>query len=139
MKQILLAFAFLIKGITTSTAQETYTLTINFTGMESDKGAVFVGIHDKKEDFLKKRFKEAVVKVTDKKATIVFEGLPEGTYAVSAFHDENDNKKMDTNFIGIPKEPIGVSNDAKGFMGPPKYKDAKFTVTKNTSLTIAVD
>ena len=40
----------------------------------------------------------------------------------------NNNKKMDTNFFGIPKEPIGISNDATGFMGPPKYKNAKFKV-----------
>mgnify|MGYP005997300017 FL=1 len=45
---------------------------------------------------------------------------------------------MDTNFLGIPKEPIGMSNNAKGFMGPPKYKDAKFNVTKDVVLTINV-
>ena len=43
-----------------------------------------------------------------------------------------------TNFLGIPKEPIGMSNDATGFMGAPKYKDAKFKVTKDTAITITV-
>ena len=36
---------------------------------------------------------------------------------------------MDTNFLGMPKEGVGASNDAKGFMGPPKYQDAKFRLT----------
>jgi uncharacterized protein (DUF2141 family) len=45
---------------------------------------------------------------------------------------------MDTNFLGIPKKPIGMSNDAKAFMGPPKYKDAKFMVDKNINMTIKV-
>jgi uncharacterized protein (DUF2141 family) len=64
--------------------------------------------------------------------------IPPGEYAISAFHDANDNKKMDTNLFGIPKEPIGISNNATGFMGPPKYNDAKFTVNKNTTLAITI-
>jgi len=107
--------------------------------MKSDIGSVYVGIHNKEEDFLKKRFKEAVISVIDKKAIAIFKELPTGEYAISAFHDENVNAKMDTNFIGIPKEPIGISNDATGFMGPPKYKDAKFMVTKNTNISIKIN
>jgi uncharacterized protein (DUF2141 family) len=45
------------------------------------------------------------------------------------FHDENDNNKMDNNFLGIPIEDYGCSNNAKGFMGPPKWIDAKFEVS----------
>lgn len=56
----------------------------------------------------------------------VFQNLPAGEYAVSVYHDENNNKKMDTNFFGIPKEGVGASNNARGHLGPPKYKDAKF-------------
>ena len=59
-------------------------------------------------------------------------------YAISVFHDKNDNKKMDTNFIGIPKEPIGCSNGATGFMGPPKYKKAKFTVATDVVIPVKV-
>ena len=81
---------------------------------------------------------ERFVKIEDNKAIVILEDIPTGVYAVSAFHDANDNKKMDTNFFGIPKEPIGVSNNAKGFMGPPKYKDAKFEVKKNITLSINV-
>ena len=50
-------------------------------------------------------------------------------YAVHVFHDLDSNGKMKTNFIGIPREPTGVSNEAKGKFGPPKFKDAKFAVT----------
>ena len=76
--------------------------------------------------------------MVDKKAIITLKDTPVGVYAVSAFHDINDNKKMDTNFLGIPKEPTGMSNNAKGFMGPPKYKDAKFKVLKDIKLTINI-
>jgi len=37
-------------------------------------------------------------------------GIPPGTYAIACYHDENDNGKLDTNFLGIPKEGTGASN-----------------------------
>jgi uncharacterized protein (DUF2141 family) len=46
---------------------------------------------------------------------------------VSVFHDENSNGKIDRNFMGIPKEGVGASNDAEGRFGPPKFDDARFT------------
>jgi uncharacterized protein (DUF2141 family) len=44
----------------------------------------------------------------------------------SVFHDENSNGKLDTNFMGIPREGVGASNDAKGHLGPPKFNAAAF-------------
>ena len=120
------------------TAQETFSVTVNFKGMKSDKGDLYIALYDKDGDFLKKAIKGEIVTVKEGKATVEFSGLPSGEYAISCFHDKNDNKKMDTNFFGIPKEPIGISNDATGFMGPPKYKDAKFMVDKDLSLVINV-
>ncbi len=54
--------------------------------------------------------------------------LKPGTYAAAPFHDENNNGEFDTNFLGIPKEGYGFSNDAKGGSGWPLYNDATFTV-----------
>lgn len=61
---------------------------------------------------------------TDKKAVCEFSGITAGTYAVSVFHDENSNGKLDTKFMGIPREGVGASNDAKGHLGPPKFDAA---------------
>ncbi len=74
----------------------------------------------------------------DKKAIVTFKNIPKGEYAVSFVHDENDNKKMDTNFFGIPKEDYGCSNNARGFMGPPKYEDAKFQLIENKTIDIKI-
>jgi uncharacterized protein (DUF2141 family) len=52
-------------------------------------------------------------------------------------HDENDNGKMDTDWMGIPKEGYGATRDAKGIMGPPKFKDAAFTY-KGGGLTLQI-
>jgi len=59
-------------------------------------------------------------------AVCEFSGIPSGTYAVSVVHDENSNGKMDTNFMGIPREGVGSSNHAKGHFGPPKFEAAAF-------------
>jgi uncharacterized protein (DUF2141 family) len=56
--------------------------------------------------------------------SVVFTNLEPGAYAVIAFHDENDNGKLDKNLFGIPTEGYGFSNDAEGFLGPPSFKDA---------------
>ena len=61
-----------------------------------------------------------------------FEGLESGMYAVSLFHDENDNGKLDANFMGIPREPYAFSNNAKGFFGPPTFQDCQFEVVQGT-------
>ncbi len=139
MQKIILITVLFFGGLLSSLAQGGNTITVEFKGMKSDKGSLYVALYNTESSFLKKGFKGEVVKITDKKATIIFKDIPEGNYAISSFHDENNNKKMDANFLGIPKEPIGMSNDATGFMGPPKYKDAKFEVTKNITLTINVN
>lgn len=54
--------------------------------------------------------------------------LPPGEYALSVFQDVDGNGEMARNFMGIPKEPAGLSNNAVARFGPPKYKDAKFEI-----------
>jgi uncharacterized protein (DUF2141 family) len=72
-------------------------------------------------------------------ATCQFENIPSGTYAVSVFHDENSNGKLDTNFLGIPREGVGASNNAKGHLGPPKFSAAAFHHSgSRTALKITV-
>jgi uncharacterized protein (DUF2141 family) len=59
----------------------------------------------------------------------VFTDLPAGVYAVSVFHDENMNQKLDKNFVGVPKEGYGASNNPKKKMGPPSFEEAKFQLS----------
>jgi uncharacterized protein (DUF2141 family) len=60
-------------------------------------------------------------------STCAFDPMAAGTYAVTCFHDENKNGKLDTGTFGIPTEGTVVSNHAKGFMGPPSFENAKFS------------
>jgi uncharacterized protein (DUF2141 family) len=65
--------------------------------------------------------------IKDKTSTCSFDPIPAGTYAVACFHDENKNGKLDTGLFGIPTEGTGVSNNAKGLMGPPSFDKARFS------------
>jgi uncharacterized protein (DUF2141 family) len=117
-------------------SQEEYNIAVKVNGLSSNKGKVFLAIYDTEEDFLENTFKGTTSSIANQTCEVVFENIPKGIYAISIFHDENDNGKMDTNFMGIPKEDYGCSNNASGFMGPPKWKDAKFELTNDTTITI---
>ncbi len=63
-----------------------------------------------------------------KGVTCRFNDVPEGTYAVSIGHDLNGNKRVDTNFIGLPTEQWGVSNNARPSLRAPRFEEASFKV-----------
>ncbi|NTW64424.1 MAG: DUF2141 domain-containing protein, partial [Chlorobiaceae bacterium] len=58
-------------------------------------------------------FAKKGVKITATSHDVTFDNIPYGTYAISVFHDENSNEKLDTMIFGIPKEGVGVSNNPK--------------------------
>ena len=58
--------------------------------------------------------------------------IPDGEYAIAFFIDANGNKKLDKNFLGIPKEQFGFSNNAMGTLSAPSFEQAKFRVARNT-------
>ena len=65
--------------------------------------------------------------------------LPPGTYAVSVYEDLNGNYRLDHNFLGIPREPVGASNNPKARMGPPHFDECSFQIgrtPKNITVTL---
>lgn len=113
-----------------------HTLTIEIEGFENDKGQLVLGVCNKKENFLKEFAYGDVVKIKNKKATVVIKNLPSGEYAISLFHDVNSNNILDKNIFGIPSEDYGFSNNASGTFGPPKYEDAKFNLNESKTIKI---
>jgi uncharacterized protein (DUF2141 family) len=89
-------------------------------------GILFVGLFDSEKTFLKKPVRGERVAAHEGSVRAVFKNIPAGEYAISVFHDANGNGKLDTNFIGMPKEGVGASNDAMGSFGPPSFEKAKF-------------
>jgi uncharacterized protein (DUF2141 family) len=69
-------------------------------------------------------------------ATVEFRKLAPGTYAVAVLHDENDNARLDTGFLGIPTEGLGASNDAQGRFGAADFEDAKLALRRSRAIVV---
>jgi uncharacterized protein (DUF2141 family) len=120
----LVAFSLVAASFSaTATAAD---LTVEVEGVTSADGEVAVALFDNAAAFPAKFAHGQRVKAEGKTAVVVFRDLPPGRYAVSAYHDANHNKKLDRGLFGIPKEPYGFSQDARGFGGPPEFRDAAF-------------
>ena len=111
-----------------------------------NNGLALVGIYDKEENFGKAKVNKklntekiltgAATEISNNKAQIKLD-VPFGSYVVSGFQDFDGNGVISGNFLGIPKEPFGFSNDAKGKFGPPKWQDAVFVFNKsNQKITL---
>ncbi|MHC0441269.1 MULTISPECIES: DUF2141 domain-containing protein [Flavobacterium] len=111
-------------------------LTVAVSGLKNDTGVVKVGLYNSDGTFLKTTYKSLASEIKNNQAVVTFENLPAGEYAISTYHDENINGKLDRNAMGIPSEEYAASNNAKGFMGPPAYADAKFNVSKDSKVEI---
>lgn len=111
-------------------------------GLKNNTGQVVLALHDNADSFPTKPEKAIATQssfIKNNKAKVFFKNVRSGSYAIAVYHDENKNGKLDSNFIGIPKEGVGTSNDAKGRFGPPKFIDAKFTFEEtNKSIIIKI-
>ena len=116
-------------------------LTVVVNGLKSSDGVVRIAVSDSKASYETKGaepFRRKIVGINNRKAEALFKDLPQGEYAIKLIHDENSNGKMDTNFLGIPKEDYAFSNNARGTFGPPDYKKAKFYLNGNLVVSITV-
>ncbi|WP_082603431.1 DUF2141 domain-containing protein [Flavobacterium sp. Root901] len=111
-------------------------LTVTVSGLKNNTGIVRVGLYNSDGTFLKTSYKSLTSEIKNNEAAVTFENLPAGEYAISTYHDENNNGMLDKNMMGIPSEDYAASNNAKGFMGPPSYKDAKFVIDKDSKIKI---
>jgi len=114
-------------------------LVVTVSGLKNNTGLLTVELYNAKGKFLKTSYKTVSSAIKSNTATATFIGIPKAEYTVMAYHDENNNGKLDKNFIGMPKEAVACSNNAKGFMGPPKYEDAKFTISTDSKISIKMN
>ncbi len=100
-------------------------------GINELKGEIRIAMFDSKEKYTKDPIHAIVLPVDSTTIIWTQEMLPFGEYAIAVYHDKNENGKIDTNFLGIPKEDYGFSNNARGRFGPASWQDSKFKVEDN--------
>lgn len=103
--------------------------------LHSDRGQVVCALFSDADAFPKRidrAFARTSARILAGHAMCEFPQVPAGTYAISVFHDENENGKLDTNWLGIPREGVGASNNPAPRMGPPKFAAARFQYSEGS-------
>ena len=105
-------------------------LTVEIEQLRNNNGKLLLELDNDKEEVIK-GFSEQIV---NNKCVIIIKDLSPGEYAFKYFHDENNDEKINTNFLGIPKEGYGFSNNAKGTFGPPSFDKMLFRFYKSDTV-----
>jgi uncharacterized protein (DUF2141 family) len=128
-------------------------LKVTIAGVRSDTGTIMIGLYDSAEGFDvaikhateaglltdKSRLVGAAIRAAAGAQSIIFTQLRPGRYAVIAFHDENDNGRLDVSPWGVPTEGYGFSNDAQGLLAAPSFNAAGVTLDAGDSaITISL-
>ncbi len=132
MKLLFLTFILLFSGV------KTHKLSIHISGISKIKGSLFIAIFRATDDFpvFGKQFKGIVKEVEGISQNYNFDNLPEGEYALAIYQDENRNKILDKNLLGIPTEIYGFSNNARRTFSAPSFQEAKFKLNKDLQQTV---
>lgn len=111
------------------------TIIVKVSNIGEMKGELLIGIYATKKSFrkIKKVYKYSTKRVTSESEEVILEDIPFGTYAIAIFQDYNGNRKFDTNFMGIPKEPFGFSTNYMVKRRAPKFKEVTFEHADETT------
>jgi uncharacterized protein (DUF2141 family) len=120
---------------------QTATVTVHVTGIEKIKGDISIALYDHTDDFPSDdKFVQGVfVPLESPDFAYSFKDVEPGTYAIAVYQDLDRNRELNKNWMGIPREPYGFSNNAKGKMGPPDYEDASFEVNGDIRIVIQLN
>jgi uncharacterized protein (DUF2141 family) len=135
MKYLILPLLFLIG----SHAIAQQSLEVQIDNIKTHEGQIILALYENADTFMgDSPLKWEFVKVDNSPVKVLFKDLPPGEYALSIIHDINNNKKLDKNLIGIPKEPFGFTNNVMGTFGAPSFEDAK-VILENSDKTLIIE
>ncbi|MCK5809781.1 MAG: DUF2141 domain-containing protein [Cocleimonas sp.] len=130
----------LLSSVLAISSLQAANLTVIIDNVDIKRGGnMRVGLFSPQEKFLSnKPFQGQEKVVKTKKLTFIFKNIPAGQYAITSFQDINGNKKIDTNFFGMPVEPYSVSGKPR--WGKPEFKPASFLIgSENKTITLQYD
>ncbi|UTY26048.1 DUF2141 domain-containing protein [Treponema denticola] len=137
MKKIIFIFTILLTVFTGLYSEETgpeFEVTLNITNIETIEGKLFLSIYQDAQSFKKKEPLKTVSVQVDGKEMTITEKLPQGEYVFFVYQDINENDKLDRNFLGMPKEPVGYGNHKGG--RPGGFNKLKIEIKENKSVDI---
>ncbi len=114
-------------------------LTLRFEGIEKAGGTVRLALYNRPSEFMVEEKAVLYNFKADKKGKLeaTIENLPVGSYGFAVFFDENNNKELDKNLVGVPVEPYGFSKDPPSKWRLPTWEEVKFDIgTSNKSIDV---
>lgn len=111
----------------TDTLESGFTINVNIPNISGENGKVYFALYNSKAGFIQREpFRIAQGDIIEGNTTVHFSNVPKGVYAITCYHDANDNKQLD--FDGFrPVEDYGSSNNPTNF-GPPQFEASQFEV-----------
>ena len=112
---------------------------IEVSGFKNTRGTLNCRLFTKAADFPDGEGMVTLrVPITGPNTSCSFSNVEPSTYAIAVVHDENGNGKLDKNFVGVPSEGYGVSNNKTYALSAPKWNESTFTLGANESKTLQV-
>ncbi|MEC3964161.1 DUF2141 domain-containing protein [Flagellimonas halotolerans] len=113
-------------------------ISVHVHNVASDKGHINVAVYNSDATFLSfdRVFKAGREAAHEGIVQLMIEDLPAGKYALAVFHDENGNGKLDTNWLGVPKEKVAFSKGKMKTFGPPKYNECAFQIHSDYEIDV---
>ena len=133
---VILAIAF---PVLPSLSQSTSTVLLEVSSLKNPRGTLNCRLFTKASDFPDGEGILTVrTPIAGANTTCTFPNVEPGTYAVAVVHDENSNGRLDKNFVGVPSEGYGVSNNKTYALSAPKWDESVFTIAPSESKTLQV-
>ena len=133
-------FLFLALCLSAAAASAQSNITVAISNIKNNNGVCRVCIFDDAAAFngKGKPVQCVTASVSNKAATARFENLSAGTYAISVFHDANNNNNFDVNFLGMPKEGYGASRNKLPFAAAPDFKANQFVLKQGQQIQLHI-
>ncbi len=119
---------------------KTTEIILKIRGMENQKGKIMVALFDSEANFPERPFRRITASISDDlTAEVRFENLEARFYALSVLHSASGSSQPEVNFLGMPTEKYGFSNNKYGIFGKfPDFEQAKFEANGKTFVEIRI-
>ena len=117
-----------------------FDIKVNVTDVRNESGKVYIGLYNTSNGFteVSQTFQEKIIDSKVGTIEYTFQNIDKGTYAISVFHDENENGELDKNLFGVPKEGYGFSKNNRFLLRAATFEESNFIVNNDTNLTINI-
>lgn len=134
----LIKISFFFFSISISAQKAQFNLTVKINNIQHSKGEIRMALYNHAEKFTKidKTYRYACITPTKDELFYEFKNLEEGNYAICLFQDENGNKKLDKNYLGIPTESYAFSNNIRPRFSAPTFQECSTYLDKNKIFVI---